>query len=310
MRRLTFGMPLTVAATVACTGDANLDHEYAEPLVVHDASFHDGELESAESAEEFRVTAVESPSGLAVERGIDRSLPGRVHESAYAVAVRFTGLGSGFWVVPVADLSPLFPGEREFEFNYDISYGVPPGIHTLEIRGVDREGRGGAPFALDLCVLDDDRPDDINPCDPSVEPPDTVIALTWDRNVDLDLSTEDPNDALIGWKRPQSPAATEDMNGARLSRDSNAACVIDGRNSESIVWPTTPFSGTYSVYVDLFDACGQPSVLFSVVLYRKVTHDDGTFGLEEDARSQGSLIDLQASGGAGPALFITEFDLP
>ena len=63
---------------------------------------------------------------------------------------------------------------------------------------------------------------------------------------------------------------TVDPNEPRLNRDSNANCQIDGQRSESLIWPTVPAdkgtteypSGTYLIYANLFDPCGQQAVTF------------------------------------------------
>ena len=50
----------------------------------------------------------------------------------------------------------------------------------------------------------------------------------------------------------------------RLTRDSDAGCALDGRNSEAIVFQEAPARGSYLVYADLFDACGEPGALFDL----------------------------------------------
>ena len=102
----------------------------------------------------------------------------------------------------------------------------------------------------------------------------------------------------------------DDPRTGRLTRDSNAACVVDGRNSEAVLFAEVPIGGTYLVYADLFDACGEPGALFEVVVYRRRDRGDGTFALVEVARTGGGVLDLQAGGAAGPPLFVTSVEQP
>ena len=313
-RPATPGLGLVLALASGCTGEVDALVGLLEPIRVEEGTFHPGELEAVEG-DALRITSIESPSGLAVVGQQDRSLGGRTTEDAFAVALRMQGLGTGWWVLPVDDLEPQYPGERGFFVPYDLGTGVPAGTHALEIAAVGEDGRRGAPFELDLCVQDDAVPTGLGACDPAIAPPAAIVSLVWDRPLDLDLRVHTPDGQELGWKAPTTAApgddapipddALDDPTLGRLDRDSNAGCIIDGRNAEAVVWQEPPAdAGPYPVYVDLFEACGQRGTNFAVSVYRRRQQGDGTWSFEETDRKTGALDQLHVSGGAGPGLYV------
>lgn len=309
MRRASLPVLMVMAA---CTGEVEGQIGIFEPIRVPEGEFLEDEPGAAGGGP--TVTSIESASGILTLGQRGRQLAGRTTEDAHAIAVRLEGLGTGWWVRPVQDLDPMFPGERDFRLTYDVGGGAPPGSHRLLLAAIDEAGRRGPEFPLEVCVRDDRVPDNLNACDPTIAPPALVVVLQWDRDVDLDLVVETPAGKRIGHKAPSSAdkvdnevpdEALGDPRVGRLTRDSNAACELDGRNSEALVFQEPPARGTYLVHADLFDACGQPGALFDVAVYRRRARDDGTFALAEEARTTGAVWDLQASGGAGAPLYVT-----
>jgi len=310
MRRSTIAIALL--GLTACRDDVELVSGLLEPVRVEAGFFLDGELPVAEDGP--RMTAIESANAIALLGQDARGLRGRVSDDAWAVGVRFASLGSGWWIAEVGDLAPLFPGDRDFSLAYEIGTGVPVGLHALQLAALDEHGRRGPSFELDLCVLDDALPSELTPCDPTLPPPAMVIGATWNRDVDLDLSIETPAGKRVRWKSPTTatpvdgevPEATlDDPTVGRLNRDSNAGCLADGRNAEAVVWAEEPVAGIWSAYVDLFDACGETNVAFTVSVYRRHQRDDGTWRLVEVAHRTGNLIaEFDAFGGANPPLYV------
>lgn len=98
-------------------------------------------------------------------------------------------------------------------------------------------------------------------------------SLTWDSPVDLDLSVIDPNQALLDFETPVVGAG-------KLDLDTNALCMIGPNFAENIFWSeeTHPF-GEYVVRANLFDACGQASVNYRLVVIACGTSQEykGTF---------------------------------
>ena len=303
---------LLVIALAGCTGEVEQQVGLFEPIRVPEGEFIEEELPAAGKGGPA-VTSIEAASGILNLGQQGRALAGRTTADAYAVAVRLEDLGSGWWVRPVQDEDPMFPGERDFQIGYEVGGGAPAGKHRLLVAAVDEEGRRGESYPLDVCVRDDRLPDNLNACDASIQPPALVIVLQWDRDVDLDLVVETPDGKRISHKAPSSAEkvdnevpkdALADPRVGRLTRDSNAACAVDGRNSEAIVFQEAPARGSYLVYADLFDACGQPGALFDVAVYRRAGSGE-KFSLKEEARTDGAVWDLQASGGAGAPLYVT-----
>jgi hypothetical protein len=87
--------------------------------------------------------------------------------------------------------------------------------------------------------------------------------------------------------------------------------VIDDIDREDVVWQSTPTSGTYLVWVDLFSACGKPAASFNVSLWLAETQSDGTQRLvqQQPPLAVGVVTAEQANGGAGPGLFVGSFVL-
>lgn len=302
----------------ACRDEVELTSGLDEPVRVEDGFFLEGELPIADDGP--TITSIESTNGIATTGQDGRSLGGRVQEPAWAIGVRFVTLGTGWWVHEVGDISALFAPDRDFAVLYDIGAGIPPGLHALRIAAIDSDGARGPEYDLDLCVLEDAVPGGLAPCDPTIPPPAMVIGVTWNRGVDLDLVIEAPSGKRVTWKTPTSATpeggavpddALEDPTIGKLNRDSNASCRIDGRNAEAVVWDEMPERGDWSAYVDLFDACGEQDVTFSVAVYRRREQDDGTFRLEEIDRNAGTMIaEVDAFGGSKPPLFVLSTELP
>jgi hypothetical protein len=80
---------------------------------------------------------------------------------------------------------------------------------------------------------------------------DVQVSIAWSGASDVDLHVFDPAGEEIFYDNKQSAS------GGLLDLDSNAACSIDGRNAENVVWPTAGAPhGTYRVVVDYYDDCG------------------------------------------------------
>jgi len=294
---------LIVLLVCGCTGEVDQQIGLFEPIRVPDGEFIEDTI--PEAKKKPTVTAIEAASGILVIGQQQRLLAGRTSDDAHAIAVRFKDLGGGWWVRPVQDIDPLFPGERDFQLRYDVGAAVPPARHTLELAAIDGEGRRGPIFPVEVCVQDDRVPDNLNACDPTIAPPAVSVVLEWDQPVDLDLIIETPDGERIAHKTPSGASD------GRLLRDSNAACQQDGRNSEAVVWQDPPqLRGDYLIYADLFDACGEPGALLAISVYERIAADDGTYTIKQTSRTTGAVTDLQASGGAGPPLYVMSAELP
>src|SRR6185369_4885019 len=111
--------------------------------------------------------------------------------------------------------------------------------------------------------------------------------------------------------------ADEDENGkvdptaegaGSIDHDGFAHCQPLGRRSENLVFQTNPAPGTYLVYANLYDACGQPDVHFDVSLHvAEPGADEGTFKQTQTFHQAGQLQALHANGGAKLGMFLTSF---
>lgn len=287
---------------------------HLEPIRVVSGVFHEGDLPTG-SSDGPSVTGVEIPGTVLTVAQPGRIITGRVSGEAFAVAAQLGTLGEGHWIQPVEGFDPAFPGERTFHLEVDVGGGVPTGLHDLRIVAVDEAGRAGAPFEVEVCVIDDTTGAGLSACDTSFTPPHTVVSLVWDSDVDLDLVVVTPSGKRVDARHPTtaeriegmpiSSAALADPTLGVLVRDSNANCEIDGRNAERIEWRESPADGAYGLYADLFDACGEVGVTFVLTVYRREALADGGFRLVEETRRTGSLQRLAGRGGALQPLYLT-----
>jgi hypothetical protein len=80
---------------------------------------------------------------------------------------------------------------------------------------------------------------------------DVQVNISWSGASDVDLYVTDPADETVYYGNRSSAS------GGSIDLDSNAACNIDGKNAENIVWPANQAPrGTYKVIVRYFDDCG------------------------------------------------------
>jgi hypothetical protein len=316
---LALAAVLGAPACDSATLPAGLD----EPIRVRAAVFKGGELpgtapDPAAPVAPVAITLVESTNSVVVAGLAAKNLSGRASADAVAVAVRFADLGSGYWVFPVGAPDPSNGGELTWASSAGIGWDVPAGFHELRFVAIDANGQAGRQVSLKLCVTAA-VPDNLNACDPSLAPPDTVLALSWDTDVDLDLVVVTPEGKRVDGHHPSTVLPGDDgrISAAELAaphvgvldRDSNGECVIDGVNGENLVWQTAPLPGRYQVFASLYASCGKPAVRFSAVLYQAFDQEGGTRHLVETKRVAGELTALAAQGGAGEGLFLMELPL-
>lgn len=291
----------------------------AEPLQVFRGQFFEGELPGRPplTAQEIadgekpvspHVTSVDGASGVLLRGDPLRVMRGRTTTDAVAVGVRFAELGSGYWVRPVGAPDAANEGQYTFTLDSELSRALPPGMHDLVFAAIGADGSAGTQVGVGLCVSSA-VPDNLNACAPSQRPPASVVSLSWDANADLDLQVFTPNGVLVEAKHPNTaaPGDAGEPEGV-LDRDSNKNCSDDGVRRENLVFEDAPSAGDYFVYVNLFDACGEPSVRFDVTLHGVAEGEEpDTFRQIETYRTSGVLLASQANGGSKVGLLITKF---
>ena len=324
-------VPLALAAllgaTAGCTGpQVSASAGLEEPLRVQSGQFIPGDLPglppppaSADGGATVnpQVTDV-TVANTAIKPGsAGMNISGHATATTQAVGVRFAGLGSGYWVVPVGPPDPQDNDLPTWQLFADFGRDLAPGFHDVLFSAVDANGQSGTQYDQPLCV-DTPVPDNLNACVPKRAPPAMVLSLSWSAPVDLDLTVRDPLGGIVGGKTsapadggaPASgtPASTSGV----LDHDSNANCVIDGLDREDVVWQTEPPHGLYEVWVDLFAACHQPAATFTVSLWRAEPAPDGgtkQLVLQQPPVALGELEASQANGGSSRGLYVGSFVL-
>lgn len=298
------------SALVACEGQPALSG-IGEPIQVSGAQFIAGNLPASAGGPDITATALNNQNVIVGAAG--KAISGRAADTAFAVGVRFADLGTGYWVVPVAEPDAQFPGEITFRFSADFDANNPAGFHPLRFVAVDGAGRAGAPKDTPLCVAGR-IPDNLHACLPNTAPPAVVISLAWDTNFDVDLHVLTPSGLDVNPKapiaQPVEAGGPPDDSAPRVDRDSLGGCVPDGLRQEDLVFQTAPPHGAYQVRVDPFAACGQNSVRFKLtVLQAMGTCPDCSLQPmplpPSGALSQaGELLANQATGGASSGLYV------
>ena len=297
---------------VACSGVASRTG-IEEPIRLENASFHEGDWAPNGAA---TVTSLETASTVIRPSEAGKGLSGRTSPDAFAVAIRFADVGSGYWVFPVGGPDPQNKGELTWQTIADFGRAVPVGPHVLRIAAIDGNGAAGPPRDLDVCVTPP-IPDNLNACDEKILPPGAVLSLSWDTPVDVDLVVVTPDGRIVDAKHPRTVAppppgpATADAGTTSsvgtFDRDSNANCVIDDLRREDLVFQSRPPAGSYLVYARLFDACSATAAHFTFSLFEpEATADPKIRHLIESITKHGVLLPLEASGGATLGTFVTE----
>jgi hypothetical protein len=310
-----------LAALAACTLDA-YDDGSNEPIRLTGGTFVRGPLPADETA--TTPTVINAAGvGLVVTQGqATVAYSGLVSKDAYSVAVALPDAGSGYWVKPADGPDVTQDGNLLFSLNLEIAEIVPYGLQTLSFVAIGADGRGGPRYDVELCIVPESANGGITACDPSVMPPSDVLALSWDTQVDLDLVVITPSGKIVSAKDPTTALpdgtvagtipsdAIADESTGTITRDSNADCVIDGINLESLVFPGEPEHGVYQVYASLNRACGEAYVHFDLTSYhRGEPADDGTWPIVETPLAVGELLAYQASGGATLGTFLLAVEL-
>lgn len=309
--------------TIACAmlsacGDQSATGGLDEPVRVKGAQFVSGPLPGttpgAAGPPDLRVTSVTSASRVALPGQAGKKLDGRAGGRASAIGLRFADMGSGYWVFPMGPTDPQFPGELSWEAELDFSIvaSAAAGFHPLRMVAIDPTGAAGEQSEVALC-LTSLTPDNLSSCDPKIAPPDAVISLLWDADMDLDLRVTLPGGRTVDPKHPLTDptadggAASPDV--GTVSRDSLAACAKDGRRQEDLVFQKRP-KGTVDVYAQLFDACGRQATTFTVVVY-EADGQPPNRRLVERWRESGRVVStLAGNDSALPPTFVTSYDFP
>jgi len=316
MTRVSSSMVFFAALLVGCGGEPALSG-LDEPIRVPTGTFKLGELPGSapgSNATGPRAKVYESANNALRPGQAGKTIGGRTTTDASAIGVRFEGRGTGYWVLPVGAPDPQANGELTFSVGYDVADDAQPGLVRMLFAAIAENGSSGEQDALDVCITRP-IPDNLNACDPTIEPPDVVLSLAWDSAADVDLVLVTPSGKVVDAKHPTT--APPQPNGTVkpdktvdgiFDRDGNGACAGDQTRRENVVWQAKPALGTYLVYANLFSACGADGARFTVTVHVSKSQDK-TFDLVEVLRVSGRFIPLDANGGSGPPLYVTAFEI-
>lgn len=310
---------------VACDDGMPANSGLTEPILVHGAQFVSGPLPGAPPIDGGPViptgdggadggVAVKLPPLTVTNTGFlspvvlpgfgGKQVSGRATKDAAAIGVKLEGLGSGYWVVPIADPDPDFPGQNDFGFSMDFDANDPAGRRQLLTVAIDASGNAGTQVETPMCI-EARIPDNLHECQKTNPVPRAVFTLQWDTDFDLDLHVILPDGRDVNPKQPITypmDAGTAPLTDARIDRDSLRACVPDGLRQEDLMFLDEPARGTYQLYVDPFDSCGQHSVRFNMI----VSEPGSDGNLHATFTRSGELLQLQETGGGSRGLFVFE----
>jgi hypothetical protein len=294
MRALSLAfVALVVAACEGTTADAGLH----AALRADGAQFFQGAMPADTAGP--KVAAVNLVTTAIRAGSVGKSCSGALAAEATAAAIALAG-DDGYWVVTASVPDIQTPGLPSFRTKLSFSSALSPGAHDLVVRAVDVNGHFGPANVQPLTAMDPTPQGRV------------VVSLTWDSESDLDLRVVDPNGAEV-WKRNinsfgppvpgQPPGSDAWKNGGILDFDSNAACLIDGRRRENVVWKTTAPSGHYLVRVDTFSLCNEVSANWKIEAFLSGASLGSAQGSSFDSDTR-----LPHDRGAG--LLALEFDVP
>jgi hypothetical protein len=252
------------------------------------------------------VTALDLKNRVVYEGQGGKSIAGRVSRDSRAVAITLKGASDGYWVIPAGNPDPA-TDELAWSASTDFDLGLEPGKAELWVVAIDEDGHAGARLEKEICIASR-TPDNLNSCVETAVPPQAVISLDWSANADLDLQVVAPDGKLISSKHPSTRDPDEPASDADgyIDRDSNANCVIDGQRHENLIWQKEMPKGRYSIYVNLFDACRQGAVPFSVTVHTAKTTDEGSESKLVLERF-GEFVELQANPANELGTFVAEY---
>lgn len=286
--------PLLAALLLLGCDAASTESGVAALLQVTAAQFVPGALPAPQEGPV--VTGLSTLQNAVYAGQVDTPLSGSLAAGATAVALALAG-DRGFWIVPAGPPAITAPEQPTFAVELRFAAALPPGRWALQAQGRDAQGRPGPIAELALEVL------------PAAAPVGAlVVALRWDRQVDLDLHVEQPGGVEIwsgmktGYRpppgQPADPVAQE--RAGRLDFDSNAQCVLDGRQQENVLWQSAPPSGHYRVRVATASLCQQESAVWTVQLYREGV-------LQQQASGQSTESATRSGHGPGAGELALEF---
>ncbi len=244
---------LGFCANLGCGDSVSANSGLSEPLrvtystqsVTYPAQFVPGEIPVGNGP------ALASFSGQTVLRVAQANtiLSANAQSTTLGVAVRIAGQGTGYWLSRMGSLDVTLANISNAAMSVSLSPNLGPGDYTFQAAAVG-PGDNYGPLSTYKFFVRSEAPTGV-----------VTVNLSWGLPLDLDLQLSAPDGTLISPKRantsPNGFGADGGGYAARAGGDSLANCIDDGRRQETIAFAGPPIPGTYKVYVNLFDPCGQ-----------------------------------------------------
>jgi hypothetical protein len=322
-------------AALGCSNAYESVKGASEPFRIEGAQFFHGAMPGSPPTDKPYVPGAPpqirlSTSNYVVQQGLGSlKLTGTLTQGGWSAGIALDGQGTGWWLIPAGDVDGTqTPPGFNLTAAADFSDSIPTGPTFLVGVALDAQGHAGPQYQQSICISSN-GPAGNAACGGS-DPPVAAITLSWDTQVDLDLQVVAPDGTIVSSAHPTlhdpPKTGTIDPNSPRINRDSNANCVIDGQRSESLIWPTvapdkgtTEYpSGTYLIYANLFDPCGQQYANFDarVSLAVPASSDDGAGGASDQQTmvekvvfdQAGEIVARQANSTKGLGLYVGKYD--
>lgn len=289
-----------VLLALAGCGGASAELGLDAWMRVEGAQYQPGALPAESTGPAVAGTFLSRPRIHPLEMG--RPLRGALEPDGTAVVLGLAG-DAGHWIAVAGLPDVVTPELPSVNLLLSFAADLPLGEHAIVLHAVDAGGQVGPATRLPVTATPRAMPEGS-----------LVFSLVWDRNADLDLHVVDPNGVEIYKSNinsyvPPAPGMPDEgagpAVGGKLDFDSNAACVIDGRRQENVLWPleVEPPAGTYTVRVDTFSLCGETAAHWKV----DVLHHDRLVGAAEGTST---WIDATTPHGLGAGQLALQVQVP
>jgi hypothetical protein len=257
------GWACAALATVslgACSGVAS-DNGLEARLRIKNGQFYTGAIDKIAGVATPAVVDVLNSQTVITPGLQNKQISGRLDPGTTAVAIGFAG-DVGYWILPADVPDADSPTQPTFHATLSFSPTLPAKSYDLIVRAAAPPDVLGPSAHVALDVQQTLPPTGV-----------LVVSLWWDTESDLDLHVVDPNGDEIwsgninSYDRYATTPTTDAgawNEGGILDFDSNAACVIDGRCNENVVWSVPPPAGNYLARVDTFSLCGNSAARWTV----------------------------------------------
>jgi hypothetical protein len=259
MRCWQVALALSVSLT-AC-GGVDSDTGLEARVRISGGQFYRGSLDKVSSTDGGLAVVDVINSQTVITPGLqNKQISGRLEPGSTGVAIGFAG-DLGYWILPADVPDADSPTQPTFHASLSFSSSLSAKSYDLIVRAASSPDLLGLAAHVSLEVQQTLPPTGA-----------LVVSLWWDTESDLDLHVVDANGTEIwagninSYDRYATTALTTARanEGGLLDFDSNAACVIDGRCNENVVWSVTPPAGTYIARVDTYSLCGNSAARWSV----------------------------------------------